>query len=154
MVDLKKNGCLFSTGVVVFILLFFVADEIDLKWIAKWTSLSFEKEKFSSDMDFSFKREAVIEDKKTITLFGTKNEFKSENNKPIVLRTTDGGKNWKRTEIDIDIQSASFDLVGDSVYIVGFVDNNDSVLFMFLAAILKNGNMSGWRSLLKLVYIM
>lgn len=116
-------GCLFPVGVI----LLFVADEIDLKWIAEWRSLSFEEEKFSSDMDFSFKREAVIEDEKTITLFGTKNEFKSENNKPIVLRTTDGGKNWKRTEIDIDIQSASFDLVGDSVYIVGFVDNNDSV---------------------------
>ena len=49
-----------------FILLFFVADEIDLKWIAEWRSLSFEEEKFSSDMDFSFKREAVIENEKTI----------------------------------------------------------------------------------------
>ena len=116
-------GCLFPVGII----LLFVADEIDLKWIAEWRSLSFEEEKFSFDMDFSFKREAVIEDEKTITLFGTKNEFKSENNKPIVLRTTDGGKNWKRTEIDIDIQSASFDRVGDSVYMVVFVDNNDSV---------------------------
>lgn len=127
MVDLKKNGCLFSTGVVVFILLFFVADEIDLKWIAEWRSLSFEEEKFSSDMDFSFKREAVIENEKTITLFGTKNVSKSENSKPVVLRTTDGGKSWKRTEIGIDFQSASFDRVGDSVYMVAFIDNNDLV---------------------------
>ena len=127
MAKLKKIGCLFFIGVVVLISLLCVADEIDLKWIAEWTSLSFEEEKSSFDMDFSFQKEAVVDDEKVVTLFGTKNEFKSENNKPVVLRTTDGGESWKKTEIDIDINSASFDRVRDSVYMVAFIDNNDSV---------------------------
>ncbi len=123
----EKIGCLFFIGVVVLISLLCVADEIDLKWIAEWTSFSFEEETSSSNMDFSFHDEAVVDNEKIVTLFGAKNEFKSDNNKPIVLRTTDGGKSWKKTEIDIDINSASFDRVGDNVYMVAFIDNNDSV---------------------------
>ena len=98
MAKLKKIGCLFLIGVIILISLLFVADEVDLKWIAEWTSLSFEKEKSSSDMDFSFHDEAVVDNEKIFTLFGTKNEFKSDNNKPIILRTTDGGKSWKKKE--------------------------------------------------------
>ena len=77
--------------------------------------------------DIAFCRRNCSRKWKKITLFGTKNEFKSENNKPVVLRTTDGGESWEKREIDIDVQSASFDRIGERVYIVGFVDENDSV---------------------------
>ncbi len=115
-------GCLFPVGVI----LLFVADEIDDQWIAKWTSLSFEKKESSFDMT-SFFSEAVIADENTITLFGCKNRFASVDNKPMMLQTTDGGRSWKRTEIDIDIHSASFDRFRDSIYMVSYFFKNDSV---------------------------
>lgn len=121
-------GCLIPISIVTLVVLFILVIEIDDKWRTYGSSLSFEKRKSSFDlMILPFVEEIVVENEKKITLFGTKNEFKSENNKPVVLRTTDGGESWEKREIDIDVQSASFDRIGERVYIVGFVDDNDSV---------------------------
>lgn len=120
-------GCLFPVSVVFFIMLFVTYVYIHDSWVKDWTSLSFETEKNTFEMDFYFES-AVIENEKKVTLFGTKNWLRSENNKPVVLQTMDGGKNWKRTEINMDFQAASFDRIDDCVYMVGSIDSSDSVI--------------------------
>lgn len=133
-------GCLFPVSIVFLIMLLFVYVDIHEKWIKDWTSSSFEMEKNTFEMDFDF-HSAVIENEKKVTLFGTKNRLRSDNNKPVVLQTTDGGKNWKKTEIDLDFQAASFDRIDDCVYMVGSIDSGDSAIS---PVYVPSGNFEKW----------
>ena len=133
-------GCLFPVGIVFLIMLLFVYVDIHEKWIKDWTSSSFEMEKNTVETDFYFES-AVIEDEKKVTIFGTKNRLRSDNNKPVVLQTTDGGKNWKKTEIDLDFQATSFDRIDDCVYMVGSIDSGDSAIS---PVYVPNGNFEKW----------
>lgn len=139
-----KLGCLIIISILLFPLLLWGViklNAIDNRWIENGISRSFEKKESSFDMSFFPIREIVIENENTFTLFGTKNQFTSQNNKPVYLRTTDGGNSWKMSEIDINVNMAFFDRVGDSIFMITYIEKKDSV---HRIAYVSNGNFEKW----------
>lgn len=119
--------CLIPLGLIVFFVLLIVIVEIDDKWIAEWTSFSFEKKEssFENLLGIMGVEEIVIENENTFTLFGVSAAISSENKRKILIfRTTDGGKHWETTDASIDVDDVNFYHVGDCVYFVNLLSEN------------------------------
>ncbi|WP_173475586.1 hypothetical protein [Fibrobacter succinogenes] len=119
--------CLIPLGLIVFFVLLIVIVEIDDKWIAEWTSFSFEKKEssFENLLGIMGVEEIVIENENTFTLFGVSAAISSENKRKILIfRTTDGGKHWETTDAGIDVDDVNFYHVGDCVYFVNLLSEN------------------------------
>ena len=140
-------GCLFPVSIVFLIMLLFVYVDIHEKWIKDWTSSSFEMEKNTFEMDFDF-HSAVIENEKKSLYLEQRIDLEAIITNPSFCKQRMVVKIGRRLKSTwIFRQPLLIVLMIAFIWSVPLIAAIlQSVRFMFLVEILKNGNTSEWRN--------